>query len=255
MLALLVTHDVVKALIDQPIHYINHRVNLTVSNHLFNAIGAHFGFPDCIIGPIDEEKVPADCFEALAGLMYVKSGFQGLRSFWQRLIFALDDKYIEGRKIVKSVEVMKLGLDGRTIRDAPDAPMPGFVRAIIGGLKHPPEGTFTHGSELQQKCKMVGAVFLKAALAATVFRGMRKTDDFMMVDQKAKKENVNQVATQIGFPNGRQLKVFLGGIALVNTFEDVMALIERVVIPPFELFPRRRRRHTREAMPPIPELQ
>jgi len=90
---------------------------------------------------------------------------------------------------------------------------------------------------------MIGAAFLKAAIAIVVYRNMKSVDDFMLVDQKAKNENVDAVAKRIEFPNERTLKVFLGGLLLVNSFDEVFAMAEAKLVPEFDLFRRKRRRH------------
>jgi hypothetical protein len=123
-----------------------------------------------------------------------------------------------------------------------DVELPGYMARVVGRL-HVPPGQALEQGEVQQKCKMIGAAFLRAALAIVVYRNMKSVDDFMTVDRKAKNENVEAVARKLQFPGERQLKVLLGGLLLVNSFHDVLAVTESNIIPAFELFRNRRRRH------------
>jgi hypothetical protein len=248
----IVTLASVQALLRHPIDRVNKRINLVVSNSLFGAIASRYEFEACVIGPIDEEKVPADCFEAVLGAVYARSGYDKLWSFWTARLSALDSRELEVRGLKGTIDAMLLDLQHSI---APcETSIPSYMAAFIGALRPPPEESLQPG-DFQQKCKMIGAAFVKASLCLSVYRTIQSVDEFLIVDQKAKKENVEIVAKTLGFPNQRQLKVFLGGLLLVNQFDDVIAMAEGLIIPAFELRKRRRRRsHHQMRETDIPEI-
>jgi hypothetical protein len=239
LLKVIVTLASVQALLARPIDRVNRRINRTVSNSLFGAIASRYEFDKCVIGPIDEEKVPADCFEAVIGGVYMRWGYDKLWSFWIARISALDPRELETRHLKGLTDAMLLDL--RPSISPCETPIPSYMAAFVGALRPPPEESLQPG-DFQQKCKMIGAAFLKAVLCVAVYRTIQYVDEFLIVDQKAKKENVDVVAKALGFPNQRQLKVFLGGLLLVNQFDGVLTMAEGLIIPAFELRRKRRRR-------------
>lgn len=253
ILSLCVVTDVIKALPGQPLYYINHKYNKSISNSLFNTIGSQNNFQSCVIGPIDEEKVPADCFEAISGAIFHIKGYDAISSFWKQRIFDIDDSFLEKNQLKKTINSMKLNLSNSITNAQPTKNMPPYAKELFenyknlseinNGFNAPAQDAFTQGSEMQQKCKMIGAAFLKMCIAKNVFSRMKKDEDLLIIEQKSKKASVEEVAQKIGFPSSRQIKIFIGGIFLTNGFDDVEKMVNQQLIPQFELFPRRRRRH------------
>lgn len=242
-LSLCIVSDLVRALISHPTHFLNHRYNLAISNNLFNAIGRHYSFSECIVGPIDEEKVPADCFEAISGHVFAKSGYDALHNFWKQSMFGIDEQFLQENRVVKTFEVMKLGVDINSIDMTPSDSIPQYAEKYIGSLVPPPKDTFVKKSDFQTKCKMIGASFLKCSLALCVFRRFKTSEDIKIIEQRACNDYVNQVAPNLGFPDGRMFKVFLGGMFLSNSFDSLFELMEKEFIPSFDLFPHHHRHH------------
>ena len=245
ILGLCIVTDVIKALPDQPLYYINHKYNKSISNSLFNAIGAQYHFDKCVIGPIDEEKVPADCFEALAGVLFYNKGYSEINSFWQQRIFDIDDSFLNANQLTKTIKSMRLNLRNAVTDIKPSTNIPPYAQQFVGNLNFPAHDAFTNKTEIQQKCKMIGASFLKAIVALCVFTKRRKDEDMLIIEQKVKKNSLEEISQKIGFPNARQLKIFIGGLFLTNDYEQVKNLIIEQFIPYFELLPRRRRHHRR----------
>lgn len=253
ILSLCVCNDVIKVLPDQPLYYINHKYNKSISNGLFNTIGSQNNFQDCVIGPIDEEKVPADCFEAISGAIFSVNGYQKLSDFWKQRIFDIDESFQVKNQLTKTIKSMQLNLRNNITDVQPTKNMPPYASQLIQiynsshedqpALNAPAQDAFTQGSEMQQKCKMIGSAFIKSAIAKNVFSRMKKDEDILIIEQKSKKESVEEVAKKIGFPSSRQIKVFIGGVFLTNNYADVEKIVDEQIIPHFELFPRRRRRH------------
>lgn len=256
ILNLCIVSDVIRSLPDQPLYYINHKYNKSISNGLFNTIGFQNGFQNCIIGPIDEDKVPADCFEALCGSIFRLFGYEKLVAFWRQRIFDIDDGFIEKNQLSKTIQAMKLNLRNEITDIEPSNTMPPFATNFLEtyvkskdqsdfSLHYAAKDAFTQGTEIQQKCKMIGAAFIKAMISKNIFSKMTKDDDLLLIEVKAKKDSVQDVARKIGFPSSRQLKIFIGGLFLTNGYDAVEDLIQEVIIPHFDLLPRRRRRHRR----------
>ncbi|OHS99305.1 hypothetical protein TRFO_34277 [Tritrichomonas foetus] len=244
ILSLCVIIDIIKALPDQPLYYINHKYGKSISNSIFNVIGAQFNFEKCVIGPIDEEKVPADCFEALSGVIFYLNGFQSITEFWKQRIFDIDDNYLNANQLTKTVNSIKLCLNNEITNIKPSQNMPNYAKNyVINGLNPPALDAFTQGTEIQQKCKMIGSAFLKSSFARYVFSRMKNDEDILLIERKMKKESLNEIAQQIGFPSSRQLKIFIGGMFLTNDYDSIEKIVVEHFIPVFNLFPRRRRRH------------
>jgi hypothetical protein len=96
---------------------------------------------------------------------------------------------------------------------------------------------------VEQKCHMIDVAFLKAGPSIVIYCNMTSVHNLIAITQKAAKENVQAVTRKLEFPEERQLKVLLGGLLLVNSVYDVLALTGRIIIAAFELFRKRRRRH------------
>ena len=254
VLSLCIVTDIIKALPGQPLYYINHKYNKSISNDLFNTIGNQNNFQDCIIGPLDDQKIPADCFEAISGALYSLNGYQSISDFWKQRIYDIDDTFLEKNQLKKTINSIQLSLKNSITNCQPTKNMPPYAMQLFESsqkveiseeitLNAPAQDSFTQGSEMQQKCKMIGAAFLKMSIAKFVFDRMKKDDDLLIIERKAKKESVEEVAQKIGFPSSRQVKVFIGGLFLTNGFEVVQKVVDEKIIPLFELMPKRRRRH------------
>lgn len=252
VLSLCIVSDIIKALPGQPLYYINHKYNKSISNDFFNAISSQNNFQNCIIGPIDEEKVPADCFEAISGAIFTVNGYKSISNFWKERVFDIDDSFIEKNQLKKTINSMRLNLKNSITDVQPTKSMPPYAKQLFDSYMNsnenndlimPAQDAFTQGSEMQQKCKMIGAAFLKMMIAKNVFSRMKKDDDLLIIEMKSKKASVEEVAQKIGFPSSRQIKIFIGGLFLTNSFDDVEKIFNSQLTPQFELFPRRRRRH------------
>jgi hypothetical protein len=104
VLSVLATLNVARTWIAGPTHRVHQRVGLAVSNGLFTAIGNAYGFESCVIGPIGEPRVPADCLEAVIGFVFLRYGYDKLSEFWQARIAGVDSRELE-----------KCGLKGRFV--------------------------------------------------------------------------------------------------------------------------------------------
>lgn len=220
---------------------------MTVSNEVFGGIAATYGFERCVIGPMDVEKVTADCFEALSGDVFLRRGFNGLNDFFVKMTFAISERVLAVRRIKRDVEMMRLGMK-HEVPDPGETEIPEYATQFVGKMKRPPSDTFVPGSDCHIKYKMVGAALLKASIVLAVFSRMKDSKDLEMVHSAAKKDNVDVVAQRLGFPMGKVMKVFLGGLVLVNDVHEVLDMVQGLIIPAFRLYPeRRRRRHRSEA--------
>jgi hypothetical protein len=135
LLNFLTTLTVVRTIIAHPNHHMNDRINLTVSNALFIAIAAHSNFNPCVIGPIDEDMVPADCFEAVCGFVYARFGFDRLRSFWEARLVSLDARDLEPCRLKGTVDGILLGV--QTAFEPSDVEFPGYMARVMGQPSQP----------------------------------------------------------------------------------------------------------------------
>lgn len=249
VLGLVVRQLIIKAAFNDKNYFINRGVNMTVSNQLFATIAASCKFEECVIGPLDVEKVTADCFEALAGSVFLEYGFEHLHKFFVERMFVIDEKTLAVKRITKYVEMMKLDVQVK-IEPGNPATAPDAAKELMGDMNCPPEGSFVSKSEMHTKCKMIGTSMLKATLAFVIYNTkpsyLAKLHEFM----KGKNAANDCIAQKLGFQTIKALKAFLGGLVLVNDFDRVFEMTQARVAPAFDIFPRRRRRrrhsHTEE---------
>jgi hypothetical protein len=239
VLGFLVGLGAVQAFAARPIQGINTTIHVAVSNSLFGVIGHRYDFELGVIGPMGESKVPANCSEEVMGFVMVRYGYERLCSFWRARNAAVEVRELETRGLKGMVDAILLELHPSF--GPLEGEVPACMAHFVGELRPTSNACFESG-DFQQKFKMIGARFLKADMPLFVSRGIKAGDDFLMIAQKSTKGNVDLVAKGLGFPNGRDLKLFLSGLLLVNSFDSVLSMTERNIIPAFEFRKRRRRR-------------
>ena len=242
MLGLIARQMILKGSVNDKNYFLNRGVNLTVSNQLFATIAASSRFEECVIGPLDIDKVTADCFEGLAGCVFLEYGFDEVHKFFVERMFSIDEKVLAVKRITKYVEIMKLDVQVK-IEPGDQATVPEGAKALLGSMNCPPDGTFVSKSDMQTKCKMIGTSVLKATLAYVIYNRkpeyLAKLHDLM----KGKSAENEAAAQKLGFPTIKALKAFLGGLLMVNDFDRVFEMTQAYVAPAFHIFPHRRRRH------------
>ena len=241
-LSLCVCVNVIKILYNHDLQYINTRYNWLISNDLFIAVADHFNFQDAIIGEIDVEKVPADCFEALTFLFYISGGYEKAYNFWHESLFAIDQKYFEKNpQISKAIEGIKVG--AKEIKQEIGNNVPQFAIKYVSNLNPTFYDVFVKNSELSCRCKMIGAAFIKFAVSYYVYNHLTKGEDILLIERKVKKTSLEEIVPTFGFPNQKVFKIFLGGYFLTNGFQPIYEMFEKYFVQGFELFPEKKRHH------------
>lgn len=230
-LGLLVTATLITDMIQHPTRYLNNRVNRAVSNELFSAIAIEWKFSGCLIGRNDEEKVYADCFEAIAGQIYLSQKFDGLRSFWKRGLHCLSNEYLRQKELVKPVEVMKLGFTVNLQQIKPASTVPPVIAEALKGLVLPPQEVFDEDNDFKLKCKMVGAGFIKEVVVTDIASWMKSTDDMKLASAKLSRDSVDKAASTLGVGLGKDLKSVIGGLYLHNGFDATREFVVLHVLP------------------------
>ena len=216
-----------KALSTHPIHFLNVSYNNSISNKFFNDICLQYNFQEAIIGPIDEEKVPADCFEAIAGFLYAHHGISDVESFWKSVLFSLPESCLNNYNLIKAVECLKMDINLNSFDKTVQIQLPKFVQPYMKGLNPPLAIAFDHENDYQQRCKMVGAALLKSLVALNCFK---KGKDMKLVEMTVKKDTLVETVPKLGFPNPRIFKVFLGSIYLTNDYDAIATMFNSLMV-------------------------
>ena len=232
VLDVVVTHSMVSALISKQNYFLNKQIKIAVSNKLFGIIGEQLDFTSCFIGPYDIEKLPGDCFEAIAGSLFNVYSYEKVCDFWREMLFIIPQEKAQELDVLKAVEAMKVGIKSDSIEVIPDNDSPDNILNLIGKLVPPPKDD---DGKLQIKCKLIGTAFIKLSIVLTVIRKLKLASDTSLIPHHSSKESLNKVAEKLGLKNSKFLRVLVGGLMLTNGFEPTMRFMQTKVIPLFEI--------------------